>query len=70
MQKATYPADVLAKYDFTMQPTEIRLPYPFEITIDLRTISMAEADWLYATNLGVLVLKEVPKGKKSNSVAE
>lgn len=58
MQKPSYPANVLAKYDFKMQPTTIRLPYPFEMTVDLRTISLEEADWLYATKLGVLVLKE------------
>ncbi len=70
MEKFNYPADVAAKYHFTMQPTSIRLPHPFEMTVDLRTISMEEAQWLHATGLGILVPKEAPKVKKNNNTAE
>jgi hypothetical protein len=55
------PEEVAAVYTCTQEPTRVILPRPFSREIDLRTITLDEAHWLFATGLDVLALKPVPK---------
>ena len=68
--KNELPTEVATRYTCTQEPTRVILPQCAFREIDLRELTLEEADWLYETGLNILVPLESKPAKKKGTEQE